>query len=42
MLRVHGDRVNLLGPHTARVFLQSEKPMEFKPSDDISFLMEAY
>ncbi|GHA78272.1 dipeptidase PepE [Pontibacter akesuensis] len=42
MLRIQGDRIRLHGPHTARIFLQSEKPMEFKPSDDFSFLTEAY
>ncbi|WP_299754216.1 dipeptidase PepE [uncultured Pontibacter sp.] len=43
MLRVQGDRIALLGPHTARVFLQTEKqPMEFKASDDLGFLLEAY
>jgi dipeptidase E len=42
MLRVKGDKINLLGPHSARVFLQGQKPMEFKPTDDINFLLEAY
>ncbi|RIJ42706.1 dipeptidase PepE [Pontibacter oryzae] len=42
MLRINGDTVRLLGPHSARVFLQSKKPMEFKPSDDINFLLDAY
>ena len=42
MLRVTGDKLALLGPLSARVFLQGQKPMEFKPGDDISFLMEAY
>ncbi|WP_439879842.1 dipeptidase PepE [Pontibacter sp. MBLB2868] len=42
MLRIKGDRIELLGPLSARVFLQSQKPMEFKPGDDIGFLMEAY
>ncbi|MFD2515038.1 dipeptidase PepE [Pontibacter locisalis] len=42
MLRVKGDKIELLGPLTARIFLQSQKPMEFKPGDDIAFLMEAY
>ncbi|MDX5422280.1 MAG: dipeptidase PepE [Hymenobacteraceae bacterium] len=41
MLRVEGDKISLLGPHSARIFLQGEKPMEFAPGDDISFLMEA-
>lgn len=42
MLRIRGDKVELLGPHTARVFLQSEKPMEFGSTDDLDFLMDAY
>lgn len=42
MLRVKGDKIALLGPHSARVFLQTEKPMEFKPGDDINFLLDAY
>ena len=42
MLRVKGDKIELLGPHSARIFLQSQKPMEFKPGDDIGFLLEAY
>jgi dipeptidase E len=42
MLRVSGDTLALLGPLSARVFLQGQKPMEFKPGDDINFLMEAY
>ena len=42
MLRIEGDKIKLLGPLTARVFLQGQKPMEFSPTDDITFLMEAY
>ncbi|MCJ8164647.1 dipeptidase PepE [Pontibacter sp. E15-1] len=42
MLRVQGDRIELKGPLSARVFLQSQKPMEFEPGDDISFLLDAY
>lgn len=42
MLRIKGDRISLLGPLSARIFLQGQKPMEFKPTDDINFLMEAY
>ncbi|WP_018479056.1 dipeptidase PepE [Pontibacter roseus] len=42
MLRVTGERLELKGPHSARIFLQGQKPMEFKPADDINFLMEAY
>lgn len=42
MLRVKGDKIALLGPLPARVFLQSEKPMEFAPGDDIEFLLDAY
>lgn len=42
ILRINGDNISLLGTHSARVFLQSEKPMEFKPSDDINFLLDAY
>ncbi len=42
MLRVKGDGVKLLGPHTARVFLQGQKPMEFKTTEEIHFLMDAY
>jgi len=41
MLQVKGDRIKLLGSLSARIFLQGERPMEFKPSDDINFLMEA-
>lgn len=41
MLRVTGDRISLLGPLSARVFLQGQKAMEFQPSDDINFLMDA-
>ena len=42
MLRVEGDHIALKGPHYTRIFLQGEKPMEFAPGDDISFLLEAY
>lgn len=42
MLRVQGDKMKLLGPHPARVFLQTDKPMEFKPSDDLNFLLDVY
>lgn len=42
MLRVQGDKIELSGQLTARIFLQGEKPMEFKPGDDIGFLLEAY
>ncbi|WP_299701862.1 dipeptidase PepE [uncultured Pontibacter sp.] len=42
MLRVKGEKISLLGPHSARIFLQGQKPMEFKPNDDINFLLEAY
>ncbi|AKD01845.1 dipeptidase PepE [Pontibacter korlensis] len=42
MLRVQGDKIRLVGPHTARVFLQAEKPMEFKTTDDLNFLLEVY
>lgn len=41
MLRVKGDKIALLGSLSARIFLQGEKPMEFKSGDDIGFLMEA-
>ncbi|QCR21193.1 dipeptidase PepE [Pontibacter sp. SGAir0037] len=41
MLHVKGDRVTLKGDLPARIFLQGQKPMEFKPSDDINFIMEA-
>ncbi|MFT2007949.1 dipeptidase PepE [Pontibacter sp. 13R65] len=41
MLQVKGEKLQLLGPHTARVFLQGLKPQEFKPSEDINFLLEA-
>lgn len=42
MLRLQGDVIALKGPLPARIFLQGEKPMEFEPGDDISFLLEAY
>lgn len=42
MLRITGDKISLKGPLSARVFLQGEKPMEFKAGDDIQFLLEAY
>jgi dipeptidase E len=42
MLRVTGDRIQLLGPLSARIFLQGEPAMEFKPGDDINFLLDAY
>jgi dipeptidase E len=42
MLRVEGDKINLLGKLPARIFLQGQKPMEFYPGDDIGFLLEAY
>jgi dipeptidase E len=42
MLRITGDKIDLLGPLSARIFLQGEKPMEFKPGDDIGFLLDAY
>ncbi|MHA6249896.1 dipeptidase PepE [Pontibacter sp. CAU 1760] len=42
MLRVQGDRITLKGPLSARIFLQGQKPMEFKPGDDIGFLLDAY
>jgi dipeptidase E len=42
MLRVKGERISLLGPLPARIFLQGQKPMEFKPTDDINFLLDAY
>ncbi|WP_114779627.1 dipeptidase PepE [Botryobacter ruber] len=41
MLRIRGDKMELQGPHTARVFLQGEKPQEFKPADDLNFLLDA-
>ncbi|MBF8962753.1 dipeptidase PepE [Pontibacter sp. FD36] len=42
MLRIKGEKINLLGPHAARIFLQGKPAMEFKPTDDIRFLLEAY
>lgn len=42
MLRIQGDRIQLLGPHSARIFLQAQKPMEFQASEDISFLLDTY
>ncbi len=42
MLRINGDRISLLGPFSARVFLQGQKALEFKPSEDLNFLMDAY
>ncbi|PKV63024.1 dipeptidase PepE [Pontibacter ramchanderi] len=42
MLRINGEKISLLGPLPARIFLQGQKPMEFKPEDDINFLLEAY
>lgn len=42
MLRITGDKINLLGPPSARIFLQGQKPLEFKAGDDIGFLMDAY
>jgi dipeptidase E len=42
MLRIKGDNIQLLGTLSARIFLQGQKPMEFEPGDDISFLLEAY
>jgi dipeptidase E len=42
MLRINGDRIKLQGQLAARIFLQGEKPVEFKPGDDIGFLLEAY
>lgn len=41
MLRITGNKIALQGPLPARVFLQGQKPIEFKPGDDIDFLMEA-
>lgn len=41
MLRIKGDRIELQGPLSMRVFLQGQKPIEFKAGDDINFLMEA-
>lgn len=41
MLQIKGEKINLVGPLTARIFLQGEKPVEFKSGDDIGFLMEA-
>ncbi|MHC2990088.1 (alpha)-aspartyl dipeptidase [Pontibacter sp. HJ8] len=42
MLRVTGEKLVLKGPLSARIFLQGQPAMEFKPGDDINFLMEAY
>lgn len=42
MLRIQGDKIELKGPHAARIFLQGQKPMEFQPGEDINFLLEAY
>ncbi len=41
MLRVKGDKIALHGLLSARIFLQGEKPMEFKSGDDLGFLMDA-
>ncbi|MFD2247229.1 dipeptidase PepE [Pontibacter ruber] len=41
MLHVTGDKIELKGPLTARIFLQGQKPQEFKPGEDITFLLEA-
>jgi dipeptidase E len=42
MLRVTGEKLVLKGSLPARIFLQGQPAMEFKPGDDINFLMEAY
>ncbi|TXK49657.1 dipeptidase PepE [Pontibacter qinzhouensis] len=41
MLQIRGDKMQLLGPHSTRVFLQGQKPQEFKHTDDINFLLDA-
>ncbi len=41
MLQVKGDKMKLLGPLSARVFLQGQKPQEFKPSHDVNFLLDS-
>ncbi|WP_242917089.1 dipeptidase PepE [Pontibacter liquoris] len=41
MLRIKGDKIALLGPLPARIFLQGQKPLEFMPGDDIGFLLDA-
>lgn len=36
-LKVHGNRIQLLGPHEARLFRQKEKAIEIKPSSYYPF-----
>ncbi|MFK7739744.1 MAG: dipeptidase PepE [Planctomycetota bacterium] len=40
MLRVEGERMELRGTTAARLFRRGEKPVEYAPPCDLSFLME--
>ena len=40
-LRIHGDKIRLLGEHQARIFKQGETPYELTPADDFTFLLES-
>lgn len=39
MLRFDGDELELIGEPGCRIFKDDRQPLEYKPSDDISFLM---
>jgi dipeptidase E len=40
MLRVEGDRINLLGGKPARYFIKGEPPRDIAPEDSFSFLLD--
>ncbi len=41
MLRVEGDRINLLGNKPARYFVKGEAPRDITPEESFNFLLEA-
>jgi dipeptidase E len=40
MVRVQGSTAVLKGPHTARIFRRSDKPVEVSPGSDLQALLE--
>lgn len=39
MLKIDGNHIELIGPHSMRIFRSGEKACEFSPGDDLGFLL---
>ena len=40
MLKISGERVEYIGKHSLRLFINGRQPIEIEPDDDFDFLLK--